>query len=148
MAMQRALWCVLFLFLPAFANAQSGAAAIQTFGLMGTWAGECKENPSPANNHATYSLTASGAVQLKNSFGEGYDESIYNIVDARRVGSDKISLRQVLASDNEVVLDIVLLKENGKIRMWSSLTVEGQTLVKDGMVAAPVSRETRWSTHC
>ena len=147
--MRKAFLCaMLFLCLPVVANAQSGIRAIQAFGLIGTWAGECKDSPSPANNHATYLVAPSGGAQLKNAFGEGYDDTIYDIVDARPTGAGKLSLRLVLASDDQIVLDVVLMKENGKVRIWSSNTGEGKSLVKDGMISAPVNRETRWVTHC
>jgi hypothetical protein len=147
--MRKAFLCAMFvLFLPVVANAQSGIRAMQAFGLMGTWAGECKEGPSATNNHATYLVTPTGSAQLKNAFGEDYNDSIYDIVDARPTGAGKLSLRLVLASDDQIVLDVVILKENGKIRIWSSNTGDGKSLVKDGMIPAPVNRETRWVTHC
>jgi hypothetical protein len=143
------LYALPFLLLPVLANAQAAAMrAIQAFGLIGTWAGECKEGPSPTNNHATYQASPSGSAQLKNAFGEGYDDSIYDIVDARPTSGGRLSMRLVLASDDQIVLDVVLMKENGKIRIWSSNTGDGKSLVKDGMISAPVNRETRWVTHC
>ena len=147
--MRKVLLCAISLLLTGVASAQSPAAvrAVQNFGLMGTWAGECKDEPSPANNHATYAVTPEG-LQLKNAFGEGYDDSIYEIVDARSTGADKLSLRLVLASDEQIVLDVVLMKENGRIRIWSSNTGDGKSLVKEGVIAAPVNRETRWSSRC
>lgn len=147
--MRKVLLCVIaFLSLPCAAGAQSAAVrAVQNFGLMGTWAGECKDEASPVNNHATYAVTPDG-LQLKNAFGDGYDDSIYEIVDARSTGPDKLSLRLVLASDEQIVLDVVLMKENGRIRIWSSNTGDGKSLVKEGVIAAPVNRETRWSNRC
>jgi hypothetical protein len=148
--MRKALFCAIALmFLPISAPAQSPAAVrvMQNFGLMGTWAGECKDEPSPVNNHATYAATPDG-LRLKNSFGEGYEDSIYEIVDARAQGSDKLSIRLVLTTDDQIVIDVVLMKEKDRIRIWSSTTGEGKSLVKEGVIAAPVNRETRWSSHC
>jgi hypothetical protein len=146
--MQKAFLCAIFLFLPAFANAQSAQGALKDFGLLGTWAADCKQGPSPGNTHATYSVTSAGALELKNTFGEGYDDSVYSILDAKPIGADKLSLREAMVSDKNIVLDIVLVKENGKIRVWSSLFADGTALVQDGMVAAPVNRETRWVARC
>jgi hypothetical protein len=146
--MQKALFCAIVLFLPVLANAQSAPGAMKDFGLLGTWAAECKQGPSPGNNHATYSVTPAGAAELTNAFGEGYEDSVYSISDAKLLGPDKLSLREVMVSNKDIVLDIVLVKENGKIRVWSSIHTDGTALVQDGVVAAPVNRETRWVVRC
>ena len=142
------LWAALVLLFPVLAHAQSAGAAMQEFGLLGTWAGECSQGPSPTNNHATYLMTSSGGLQLKYQSGADYQDSIYDILDAKRVGPDKLSLRQVLMSNDRVTLDIVLLKENGKIRIWSSLFPDGTALVEDGVMSSMTGRETRWMTRC
>ena len=54
----------------------------------------------------------------------------------------------MLATDDQIVLDVVLLKENGKIRIWSSNTGDGKSLVKDGKIGEPINRDTRWVSHC
>lgn len=147
--MRKAILCALMLScLPVHASAQSAGRAMQAFGLLGTWAGECTQGPSPANNHAIYAVTSSGEAQMRNTFGEEYEESVYNIVDARPTVPGKFSLRMVLASDETIVLDVILMKENGKIRIWSSQTGDGKLLVKEGVIAGPNNRETRWVTHC
>jgi hypothetical protein len=139
---------ILFVLLSGVANAQSVQSALREFGLLGTWAAECKQGPSPGNTHATYAVTSAGGAELRNAFGEGYDDSIYNISEAKSLGPDRLSLRETMQSDKNIVLDIVLLRENGKIRIWSSVHTDGTALVQDGMIAAPVNRETRWVARC
>ena len=146
--MPKAYFCAIFLFLPVLAHAQSAQGALKDFGLLGTWAAECKQGPSPGNTHATYLVTTAGAAELKNAFGEGYDDSVYSISEAKLLGPDKLALREVMLSDKNIVLDIVLLRENGKIRVWSSVHTDGTAFVKDGMISAPVNRETRWVSRC
>jgi hypothetical protein len=141
------LCAALTLLFPVLAHAQSAAAA-QDFGLLGTWAGQCGQSPSPTNNHAIYLVTASGRLQLKYQSGADYEDSVYDILDAKRLGADKLSLRQVLTSNDRVTLDIVLLKENDKIRIWSSLFPDGTALVEDGVMTSMTGRETRWMTRC
>jgi hypothetical protein len=142
------LCAALVLLLPALAHSQSAGAAMQEFGLLGTWAGECSQSPSPTNNHATYAMTSSGGPQLKYQSGADYEDSIYNILEAKRVDPDKLSLRQVLTSNDRVTLDIVLLREKDKIRIWSSLFPDGTALVEDGVMSSMTGRETRWMTRC
>jgi len=134
--------------MPGLAHSQSATATMQEFGLLGTWAGECNQSPSPTNNHATYLVTSSGALQLKYQSGADYEDSVYDILDAKRLAPDKLSLRQVLMSNDRVTLDIVLLKEKDRIRIWSSLFPDGTSLVEDGVMSSLTGRETRWMTHC
>jgi hypothetical protein len=140
--------CMALLISPTVSQAQSDANALQEFGLFGTWAGECGQGPGPANNHATYSSTSSGAVQLRYESGADYEDSIYDISDAKRVAPDKLSMRQVLIGNDRVTLDIVLLKENDRIRIWSSVFPDGTSLVEEGIVTSFTGRETRWMRHC
>jgi hypothetical protein len=142
------LCAALILLFPGLAHCQSAAAALQEFGLLGTWAGECAQSASPMNNHATYLVTSSGGLQLKYQSGADYEDSVYDILDAKRLGPDKLSLRQVLMSNDRVTLDIVLLKENDRIRIWSSLFPDGTALVEDGVMSSMTGRETRWMTRC
>ena len=101
-----------FLLLTTFANAQSAAKVTQDFGLIGTWAVACEQSPSPKNEHAVFSLAAFDTIQLLNDFGPDYDDMVYVIVDAERLGPDRISLRQQLMTDRRVVLDIVMVRDN------------------------------------
>ena len=148
-SMRTTITCAAFVLLfPALAHSQSATAAMQEFGLLGTWAGECSQGPSPTNNHATYLVTPAGGPQLKYQSGADFEDSVYDILDAKRLGPDKLSLRQVLMSNDKVTLDIVLLKENDKIRIWSSLFPDGTALVEDGVMSSMTGRETRWMTRC
>ena len=142
------LCAALILLFPVLAYSQSATAAMQDFGLLGTWAGECGESAGPTNNHATYLVTSSGGLALKYQSGPEYEESVYNILEAKRLGPDKLSLRQVLASNDRVALDIVLLKENDRVHIWSSLFPDGTALVEDGVMTSMTGRETRWMTRC
>jgi hypothetical protein len=146
--MRTTVLCAAFIALPVLAHAQSTAGAIADFGLLGTWAGECRESASPTNNHATYAGTSSGGVQLRYQAGEGYEDSIYDIVEAKQLSPDRLSMRQVLIGNESVTLDIVVLKENDRIRIWSSVFPDGTSLVEDGILQSFVGRETRWMARC
>ena len=54
----------------------------------------------------------------------------------------------MLTSNKEVTLDIVLMKEDNRIRIWSSTFPDGTTLVEDGVLSSFNGRETRWMAHC
>jgi hypothetical protein len=147
--MRRTLLCfVQSLLLIGFANAQPATRAIQDFDLLGRWAIECTRSASPMNEHSLFSLTSPGNAWVLNDFGPDYDGMVYRIVDARRVAPDKLSLRQVLATDGSIVLDIVMVKENERVRIWSSRTADGNVLVKDGIIASASDQRTRWAVRC
>jgi hypothetical protein len=149
MDMRKALLsALLVLSLPVLAAAQPVQTALREFGLLGTWAAECKQVPSPGNTHATYAITPAGAAQVSNAFGDGYEVSAYSISDAKLIGPDRLSLRETMLSDTNIVLDVVLVKENGRIRIWSSTHADGTPLVAEGVISAPVNRETRWIGRC
>jgi len=136
------------LLLIGFANAQPITRALQDFDLLGRWAIECTKPASPMNEHSLFSLTSLGGAWVLNDFGPDYDGMVYRIVDAKRVAPDKLSLRQVLMTDDSIVLDVVMIKDGERVRIWSSRTVDGNVLVRDGMVSPANDQRTRWAGRC
>jgi hypothetical protein len=130
------------------AFAQSPMGAIKEFGLLGIWADDCKSDPSPSNQYASFSVTSRGNIQLHNDFGPDYGDMLYRIVDAKPIGRFRISLRQLLTTDDQVALDIVMLKSNDRIRVWSSRGADGAEYVQGGMIPAAKNRETSWMQRC
>jgi hypothetical protein len=100
------------LFFSNMAHAQSTATALKQFGLFGTWANDCSQAAAPTNEYAIFSLTSIGTVQLRNDFGPYYDTMVYRIIDARRIGAGLLSMRQLLVSDNQIRVDMVLMRMN------------------------------------
>jgi hypothetical protein len=137
-----------FAILITFAFAQSPTSAIREFGLLGIWADDCGLGPSPPNQYASFSVTSRGIIQLHNDFGPDYNDMLYRIVDAKRIGRFRISLRQLLTTDEQVALDIVMLKSTDKVRVWSSRGADGTEYVQDGKIPAASNRETEWMERC
>jgi hypothetical protein len=129
-------------------HAQPLASTVKEFGLLGTWSDDCKAHPSPSNQYASFSVTSRGTVMLRNDFGPDYGEMVYRIVDVRRIGEFRISLRQLLTTDDQIALDIVMLKANDRIRIWSSRGADGSQYVQDGLVPAANNHETAWMGRC
>jgi hypothetical protein len=136
------------LLLIGFANAQPATRALRDFDLLGRWAIECTRPASPMNEHSLFSLTSLSSAWVLNDFGPDYDGMVYRIVDAKLVAPDKLSLRQVLVTDDSIVLDVVMIKDGERIRIWSPRTVDGNVLVRDGMVAPASEQRTRWAGRC
>jgi hypothetical protein len=134
--------------LAAGAKAQSVAGSVQEFGLVGAWAIECTQLPSPQNEHSIFTIADTGSVRLRNDFGRDYDEMVYRIISARLVAPDKVALRQVLMNDSRIVLDTVMLKSDDRIRVWSSHGLDGMALVSEGTIPSTNGHETRWALRC
>ena len=130
------------------AHAQSAATAMQEFGLLGTWAGDCGQGPSPGNNHATYAVNAAGGVELTNTFGPDYEDGVYMIANAKLLPDGKLAMQQVLVKNENVKLEVVVMKENGRIRVWSSALPDGGKLVDEGYITSATGGETRWVSRC
>jgi hypothetical protein len=137
-----------FIVLITFALAQSATNTIEEFGLFGIWADDCRSGPSPSNQYASFSVTLRGIIQLHNDFGPDYGDMLYRIVGATRIGKFRISLRQLLITDDQVALDIVMLKSGDRIRVWSSRGADGSEYVQDGLIPAANNRETTWMERC
>jgi hypothetical protein len=132
----------------AMAGAQSAAGAIQEFGLLGTWADDCGAMPSPANQYAIFALTSRGNIELRNDFGPDYDQMIYRIADVQRLSHFRLALRQLLTTDDQVLLNTIMVKVNGRIRVWSSRGSDGLILVEDGTISSANGQETGWIVRC
>jgi hypothetical protein len=139
--LQSSLWTNL-------AGAQSPASTIKEFGLLGTWADDCSAVPSAVNQYTIVSLTTRGNIELRNDFGPEYDQMVYRIVDVERLSHFRLALRQLLTTDEQILLNTIMLKANDRIRVWSSRGSDGRILVEDGTIASANGQETGWMVRC
>jgi hypothetical protein len=124
-------------------------SVVKEFGLFGTWAFDCTQPAGPANEHVSFALTSDGTVELRDSFGVDYDEMIYRVVEAKRVGAFRLAMHQVLTTDERIVLDTETLRTRDRIRNWSSRFSDGSgALVEDGRMLADEKLETAWMSRC
>jgi hypothetical protein len=129
-------------------GAQSPASVIKEFGLLGTWADDCSARPGQANQYTIFSLTSRGNIELRSDFGPDYDQMVYRIVDAQRLSHFRLALRQLLTSDDQIVLNVVVMKASDRIRIWSSAGPDGSIFVEDGTIPSANGRETGWMVRC
>jgi hypothetical protein len=132
----------------SLACAQSLTSTIREFGLIGTWSDNCGANPGPSNQFASFSISSRGNIMLRNDFGPNYGDMVYRIVDARRISEFRIALRQLLTTDDQIALDTVMVKADGRLRIWSSRGADGSEYVQDGVVPAANNHETGWMERC
>jgi hypothetical protein len=126
--------------------AQSLEGTLRDFGLLGTWAPDCREPPNPLHPHALYSAEPSGQASMSYEPGPGAPRSAYAILSADRIADDKLLLREEWLHDHSP-LEITLRKFRGKLKVWLSRDAEGKILVKNGTVVA-TGYVSPWMTRC
>jgi hypothetical protein len=95
-------------------HAESPVKVLEEFGLYGTWADDCNAKPTPTNPYTVFQLTSRGNVELRHDFGPDYDEMVYRIVEAQRISYYRLGLRQLLTSDDQIALSVVMMKSNDR----------------------------------
>jgi hypothetical protein len=134
--------------LPVLARADSPRDVLRDFGLLGTWATDCSK-PSDADNFYTvYAALGNGRVR-RTYYNTPDREKPYNeylITRAIRLPADQLSYRQEGSVDHDKI-DVILLKDGNKYKIWSSVTEDGKELVKDGKYPSS-GDESPWQTKC
>jgi hypothetical protein len=126
--------------------AQSPEDSLQAFGLLGTWAPDCGEPPSPLHPRAVYAAQPSGQASMTYEPGPAAPRSTYTILSAERVADDKLMLREEWLHDHSR-LEVSLRKFRGKVKVWFSRELGGKVLVTDGTVVA-TGYVSPWMTRC
>jgi hypothetical protein len=147
--MAKARWLLLLLSIVAAAPAaaaQSLDGTLREFGLLGTWAPDCGEAPSPLHPHALYSTDPSGQASMTYEPGSRAPRSIYTILSAERIADDKLLLREEWLHDHSR-LEVTLRRFRGKLKVWLSRGADGKIMVKDGTVVA-TGYVSPWMTRC
>jgi hypothetical protein len=142
------LAAVLALALPSLANARSPREVMHDFGLLGTWAADCKQPSGASNAYAVYAGLPDGKVRRTYyntpERKEAYQE--YVITRAIRLPADMISYVLEDPAKHDRV-DVILLKDGDKFKIWSSVRDDGTVLVEGGKFASG-SDESPWQTRC
>ena len=135
------------------ANAQSVADTIAEFGLIGTWATDCKQPASSSNYLTIYAIKPSGEVSRTYYDQPGHVYNTYKITDAKRQAPDMLSYEQVwdfegspanIAGDRvRVLLNMV----DGKFQIVSSQGSDGSFFVKDRKYPGS-GDESLWQSRC
>ena len=125
------------------AQAQSVDKAMRDFGMLGTWAYDCKLPASNSNSHSTI-VASPGRVTQTYDYGSG-SKNVY-VIQHAVIRGDKISTRELFLG-NKSMMDVVTLKKDGRIRVWSSQVTGGKVLVTDGFIPG-ANRETKWLMRC
>jgi hypothetical protein len=128
------------------ASAQSLEATLREFGLLGSWAPDCAESPSPLHPRATYAVESTGRASISYELGPTASQSASVILSGERIGADELLLREEWLHDHSR-LEVMLRKFRGKMKVWLSRESDGQILVREGTVVA-TGYVSPWMTHC
>jgi hypothetical protein len=159
------LFC-LGLLTPTVASAESLAATLNQWGLIGTTAKDCAKPASPSNAYRSYIVRADGSVYNAPNYGRGNDSLNSFEVEAatiepngaivlRETRSEKnLGTAQVMgpagrfAADSSKPREMTLTKgSDGRIRLMSNREVGGEYSVRDGKLVIN-GAETPWYTLC
>jgi hypothetical protein len=117
---------------------------ITKWGLLGTWAVDCKAPADRDHTRATYAIRAGKPVHLRN-WGDGKDDS--PILAATIAPDQSIELRINFISIKQI-RDFALLRgSDQRIRAKYSRAPDGTYAIFDGKTV-PDGDETRWQARC
>lgn len=135
------------------AHAQSVANTVAEFGLIGTWATDCRQ-PASANNYLTvYAIKSSGEVSRTYYDQPGHVYNNYKITSAKRQAPDMLWYEQVwdfqgspanLAGNR---VQVLLNMADNKFQIVSSQGSDGSFFVKDRKFPGS-GNESPWQSRC
>lgn len=131
--------------LPAAARAESAAQAAAAWGLVGTWAFDCRLPPSEGNGYLTYQVTPAGGLAHERDFGRRRDANEV-LRAAEAVGGLELTVYFPASAQTR---QMVLAKTaDGRVRLVSeTFASTGEAAVRDGKVAA-TGADTPWQMRC
>jgi hypothetical protein len=134
--------------MPALASAQSAREVLRDFGMLGTWATDCSRPSDSDNFYTVYAGMPDGRVRRTYyntpDRAKAYNE--YIVTRAIRLPADQLSYQQE-GTVNHDKIDVILLKDGNKYKIWSSVTENGKALVKDGKFPGS-GNESPWQAKC
>jgi len=128
---------------------ESPRQVLEAFGFLGRWSPNCDQPPSPGNSLRTTSTTPGGGVGFSEAFGTSFSENVYEVLDAKRIDDDRVSIR--IRLNGETTQDLVMALRKGRLRTMANRPLDGanagRTIVKDGRVTAS-GTPTPWMSRC
>lgn len=135
------------------AQAQSVADTIAEFGLIGTWATDCRQPASSSNFLTVYEIKHSGEVSRTYYDQPGHVYNNYKITGAKRQAPDMLSYEQVwdfegspanIAGDR---VQVLINMADDKFQIVSSKGSDGSFFVKDRKYPGS-GDESPWQLRC
>jgi hypothetical protein len=126
------------------ARAETPAETAAAFGLLGTWAVDCRLPPSLANGYLTYAATPGGNIAHDRDFGS--QRNVGEVVRASLTagGIDLVVFFPVPAQSRQ----ITITKADGRMRtIADSFINANEYAVRDGVLLA-TGTQMPWQMRC
>jgi hypothetical protein len=135
--------------LPALASAAAPRDVLRDFGMLGTWATDCSQPSGDENFYTVYAGTTDGNVRRTyyNTPDRQKPYNEYFITRAIRLPADQLSYRQE-GSVNHDKIDVVLLKDGNKYKIWSSVRDDDGTVLVENGKFPKGGEESPWQVKC
>jgi hypothetical protein len=128
--------------MPAAAQTAPVDALFQQFGLLGTWAADCRQLASPANPHVSITTPSPGLVLEDHNLGENFAVNHYSVLAATRISAERLSVNVIFQPGTEIEerQTLVFLVRQGTRRTMFNQPDGGAVRVKDGISLAHGSK--------
>ena len=143
------LTAVFALALPALAGAETPRDVLRGLGMLGTWATDCSRPSGEDNFYTVYAGMTDGNVRRTyyNTPDRQKPYNEYFITRAIRLPADQLSYRQE-GSVNHDKIDVVLLKDGNKYKIWSSVRDDDNTVLVENGKFPKSGDESPWQAKC
>jgi hypothetical protein len=129
---------------PGIAWAGADSDAVVQFGLIGSWALNCKAPPSPANPFMSFDPSADGEPIRQIITGRPQYDSHVPVSKVSAIGTTRLQLSY---PQGGVTITVVLEKDQQGIRPIDATASDGIVSVKDGIVQY-TGQPTAWLIKC
>ncbi len=126
---------VLWVAFTSMAGAETLAATVQQWGLLGSWAVDCAARPDRDKGALlTYEIRKDGRVMYRRNFGEAKDEN--EVVSATVNAEGLLDVMVFFPSLHQTREFGLLLQKDGSLRAIYNRSERGEYTIKDGKYVA------------
>ncbi|WP_440638179.1 hypothetical protein ACSHT2_29055 [Bradyrhizobium sp. PUT101] len=126
---------VLWVAFTSMAGAETLAATVEQWGLLGSWAVDCAARPDRDKGALlTYEIRKDGRVMYRRNFGEAKDEN--EVVSATVNAEGLLDLMVFFPSLHQTREFGLLLRKDGSLRAIYNRSERGEYTIKDGKYVA------------
>ena len=138
---------VALLFLVGSASAQPVEQVVRDFGFTGRWAYLCDRAVSLDNWQRRIEISTTRIAWTDDCGGCQYAQIKYVILSATQPAANRMALRVRREDGPKGTYDFEIIKTDGKIRTVLNQPLDGDTLVRDGVILRS-KQETPWFAKC
>ncbi|MDA9463463.1 hypothetical protein [Bradyrhizobium sp. CCBAU 53415] len=126
---------VLWVAFTSIAGAETLAATVEQWGLLGSWAVDCKARPDRDKGALlTYEIRKDGRVMYRRNFGEAKDEN--EVVSATVNAEGLLNVMVFFPSLRQTREFGLLLQKDGSLRAIYNRSERGEYTIRDGKYVA------------